>query len=332
MPNAVITGVAGQDGSYLTELLLSKGYDVVGISRRKSVNSGLQNLEPEVLANPRFRLLSGDIKDSTFIYRCVEEFKPDEWYNLAAQSNVGHSFVEPVETFETNALSVVVQLEAIRSISPHTRFYQAATSELWGGLSCPKSGYSEGMEFYPRSPYGVSKLSAYWSVVNHRDAYGLFACNGILHNHSSPRRGLDFATRKITNGLAEIALGMRNTLRMGDLSAFRDEGHSKDYVEAMHLMLQSDSPRDYVISTGEGATIEEMFRYVATLAGLRFEDVYEQDERFMRPSEVPFLLGNSSLAKKDLMWSPKYTWKELLEEMFESDIMRISNNRWKRED
>jgi GDPmannose 4,6-dehydratase len=327
MLTAIITGVAGQDGSYLSEHLLDKGYRVIGISRRKSVNNGLQNLQGGVLENKNFTLLNGDIKDSTFIYRCVEEYKPDEWYNLAAQSNVGHSFKEPVETFATNALAVVVQLEAIKSISPSTRFYQASTSELWGGLKCPKSGYKEGMEFYPRSPYGVSKLSAYWSVVNHRDAYGLFACNGILHNHSSPRRGVDFATRKITTGIAKIALGLENKLRMGDLSAFRDEGHSKDYVEAMHLMLQSDSPKDYVISTGSGATIEEMFRYVASLAGLKFEDIYEQDARFMRPSEVPFLLGNSSLAKKELAWEPKYNWKTLLEDMFEYDLMMLAKSR-----
>jgi len=326
MPIAVITGVAGQDGSYLSEYLLNKGYSVVGISRRKSVNDGLQNLTQSVLSNNNFTLLNGDIKDSTFIYRCIEEYRPNEWYNLAAQSNVGHSFKEPVETFSTNALAVVVQLEAIRSISPSTRFYQASTSELWGGLSCPEAGYSEGMEFYPRSPYGVSKLAAYWSVVNHRDAYGLFACNGILHNHSSPRRGADFATRKITMGVAKIALGIENKLKMGNLSAFRDEGHSKDYVEAMHLMLQSDKPNDYVISTGSGATIEEMFRYVASLAHLKFEDIYEQDARFMRPSEVPFLLGNSSLAKKELAWEPKYDWKSLLQEMFEHDLAILSEN------
>jgi GDPmannose 4,6-dehydratase len=330
MLTAVITGVAGQDGSYLAELLLDKGYKVVGISRRKSVNNGLQNLEHNVLGNDNFTLLNGDIKDSTFIYRCVEEYRPDEWYNLAAQSNVGHSFKEPVETFGTNALAVVIQLEAIRSLSPSTKFYQASTSELWGGLSCPKTGYSESMRFYPRSPYGVSKLSAYWSVVNHRDAYGLFACSGILHNHSSPRRGFDFATRKITRGVAEIVLGLKDKIKMGDLSAFRDEGHSKDYVEAMHLMLQNDSPKDYVISTGVGATIEDMFRHVASIAGLKFEDIYEADERFMRPSEVPFLLGDSSLAKSELGWSPKYTWKSLLEEMFESDLLVITNERWKK--
>jgi GDPmannose 4,6-dehydratase len=186
------------------------------------------------------------------------------------------------------------------------------------------------MRFYPRSPYGVSKLSAYWSVVNHRDAYGLFACSGILHNHSSPRRGFDFATRKITRGVAEIVLGLKDKIKMGDLSAFRDEGHSKDYVEAMHLMLQNDSPKDYVISTGVGATIEDMFRHVASIAGLKFEDIYEADERFMRPSEVPFLLGDSSLAKSELGWSPKYTWKSLLEEMFESDLLVITNERWKK--
>lgn len=323
MLTAVITGVAGQDGSYLAEFLLEKSYNVIGISRRKSVGGCTENLNG-VLENSRFTYLEGDITDPTFLYRVIHDYGPHEWYNLAAQSNVGHSFREPVYTFEVNAKSVLMQLEAIRQVSPYTRFYQASTSELWGGLRCPESGYEEGMGFHPRSPYGVAKLAAYWSVVNYREAYGIYGCNGILHNHSSPRRGLDFATRKITNGVAEVSSGKSDKLRMGNLSAFRDEGHSKDYVEAMYLMMQQESPDDFVIATGSGATIEDMFRYVCKLANLDFNDVYEVDQRFMRPSEVPYLLGNSSKARAVLGWEPKYTWKTLLEEMYESDLTRVA--------
>jgi GDPmannose 4,6-dehydratase len=323
---AVITGVAGQDGSYLAELLLDKGYNVVGISRRKSVNAGLDNLHERVLKNKRFNLLEGDITDHSFIVNIACKYKPQEWYNLAAQSNVGQSFKEPLYTFDINAKAVASQLDAIRMFNPSTKFYQASTSELWGGLECPPGGYTEDMGFHPRSPYGVAKLAAYWSVVNYREAYSLYACNGILHNHSSPRRGIDFATRKITDGVARVKLGLSKHIHMGNLSAFRDEGHSKDYVEAMWLMLQQEEPVDYVISTGDGATIEEMFKYVCSLAGLDFEKVYKVDERFMRPSEVPFLLGNSEKAKKELKWKPSYNWRSLLKEMYEKDLQLIASN------
>jgi GDPmannose 4,6-dehydratase len=321
----VITGVTGQDGSYLAELLLKFGYTVVGITRRKSVNSGLENLT-NVINDPRFTLIEGDILDPSFIVNVVTKYKPADWYNLAAQSNVGHSFKEPSLTFEVNANAVLIQLEAIRMFSPSTRYYQASTSELWGGLQCPKTGYNESMGFHPRSPYGVSKLASYWTVVNYREAYGLFACNGILHNHSSPRRGIDFATRKITHGVAKVKLGLADHVAMGDLSAFRDEGHSKDYVEAMWLMLTAEQPADYVISTGRGASIFQMFDFVCNLAGLRFEDVYRVDQRFMRPSEVPYLLGDSTLAKRELKWRPTYSWETLLEEMYLNDLKLLTSN------
>ena len=318
MLTAVVTGVAGQDGSYLAELLLSKNYKVVGISRRRSANREYSNIE-HLFEDENFKFIEGDICDGTLINRVLYDYRPEEWYNLAAQSNVGHSFKEPLSTFDINAKSVIMQLDSIKTISPYTRFYQASTSELWGGLTCPKGGYSEGMMFHPRSPYGVAKLAAYWAVVNYREAYKVYACNGILHNHSSPRRGLDFATRKITNGIARVKLGLQDKLRMGNLSAFRDEGHSKDFVRAMHLMLQQESPQDLVISTGRGATIEEMFRHVCAVANLSFEDVYEVDERYMRPSEVPFLLGDSSKARSALNWEPEYKWRDLLCEMYEND-------------
>ena len=319
MLKAVVTGVAGQDGSYLAEFLVNSGYHVYGVSRRKSVNRGLENLNG-VLGKDSFTLVEGDITDPTFIYRVVHDVRPHEWYNLAAQSNVGHSFKEPVYAFETNAKSVMIQLDCIKQLSPYTRFYQASTSELWGGLECPEGGYNESMGFHPRSPYGVAKLAAYWAVVNYREAYGMFACNGILHNHSSPRRGHDFATRKITRGVAAIKLGLMDKLKMGNLTAFRDEGHSKDYVRAMHLMLQQEVPDDFVIATGAGATIKEMLEYVCSLAGLDIKDVYEADERFMRPSDVPVLLGNPGKANNTLGWTPEYTWRQLLEEMYENDI------------
>lgn len=316
---AVITGVAGQDGSYLAEHLIDLGYQVVGISRRKSVEPGIHNLD-DIMNNSSFKYVEGDITDSTFISRILYKYKPHEWYNLAAMSHVGQSFKEPLSTFKTDAESVIMQLEMIRQISPYTRFYQASTSELFGGLKCPKEGYNESSTFHPRSPYAVAKMAAYWSVVNYREAYGIYACNGILFNHSSPRRGLDFATRKITRGAARTRYGLQKSIKMGNLSAFRDEGHSKDYVRAMHLMLQQDEAEEFVIATGAGATIEDMFRLVSKKAGFKFEELYELDERFLRPSEVPYLIGDPSKAREKLGWSPEYTWETLLLEMYENDV------------
>lgn len=323
MLTAVITGVAGQDGSYLSEYLLNLGYKVIGITRRISTTNNLDNLK-NIINNNNFKLVNGDITDSTFICRILHHYKPHEWYNLAAMSHVGQSFIEPSYSFKINAESVINQLELIRNISPYTRFYQASTSELFGSSLCPKSGFDENSEMRPMSPYAISKLAAYWSVKNYKQSYNLFACNGILHNHSSPRRGLDFATRKISHGVAKIKLGLEKKIKMGNLNAFRDEGHAKDYCKAMHLMLQQEEPEDYVISTGSGATIEEMLKYVCSIANLNFEDIYEQDQRFMRPSDVPYLLGNSEKAKKKLGWKPEYDWKKLLEEMYQNDLSCLS--------
>ena len=316
---AVITGVAGQDGSYLSELLLSKGYTVIGITRRKSTYLCIDNVL-HLLPNDNFKIIYGDILDPTLISRVLHDYQPHEWYNLAAMSNVGQSFCEPQLTFRVNSEAVINQLELIRQFSPSTRFYQASTSEMWGGIGCPNSGYTEDSPFHPRSPYGVSKVAAYWSVINYREAYDIFACNGMLFNHSSPRRGHDFATRKITSGVASVKLGLKSEVRMGNLEAFRDEGHSKDFVKAMWMMLQQDSPDDYLISTGTGATIKEMFEYVCSLAELNFSDIYREDSRFMRPSEVLFLRGDPSKASDKLGWSSNYDWKKLLEEMYLSDI------------
>ncbi|MFT7521473.1 MAG: GDPmannose 4,6-dehydratase, partial [Kiritimatiellia bacterium] len=323
MLKAVITGVAGQDGSYLAELLLDKGYQVYGVTRRKSVNAGEENLHV-VLHRDGFHAIYGDITDGTFITRLLHDIKPHEYYNLAALSHVGQSFKEPIATFTTNATAVILQLEAIRTFSPATRFYQASTSELFGLTPCPKTGFTEEDAFHPRSPYGVAKLAAYWAAVNAREAWGLHASNGILFNHSSPRRGLDFATRKITRGIAAIKLGHARTLKMGDLSSYRDEGLSGDYMEAAWRMLQQADPGDYVVGTGDGATIEQMFRHVCDLAGLKFSDVYELDERFLRPSEVPYLVANPTKASDVLGWRATHSWRDVLRSMYESDLSELS--------
>jgi GDPmannose 4,6-dehydratase len=322
MLKAVITGVAGQDGSYLAEFLLNKGYSVIGITRRHGTAEEYKNIKC-ALENDRFKLVEGDIADVTLISRIFHTYKPHEWYNLAAMSHVGQSFKEPLVTFEVDAKAVIGQLECMKRFSPYTRFYQASTSELFGGIDCPPQGYTEKSLFHPRSPYAIAKLAAYWAVRNYREAYSLYACNGILHNHSSPRRGYDFATRKITRGIAKVKLGMEPCLKMGNLSAFRDEGHSKDYCRAMWLMLQQDVADDFLIATGTGATIKEMLDYVCSLADLSAEDVYVPDERFMRPSDVPFLLGDPSRAVEALGWEPEYSWKALLREMYEEDLAEL---------
>jgi GDPmannose 4,6-dehydratase len=320
--SAVITGVAGQDGSYLAEYLLEKGYHVLGISRRKSVEPGISNIK-SIMQNQNFTFIEGDLSDATFISRILHQVKPHEFYNLGANSHVGLSFKEPIVTFKINAEAVIMHLELIRQISPYTRYYQASTSELFGGINMPIGGYTEYSKFHPRSPYATAKAAAFYAVQNYREAYDIFACNGILFNHSSPRRGLDFATRKITRGVAELKHGIIDKIKMGDLSAFRDEGHSKDYIVAMHLMLQHDKPDDYIISTNHGATIEQMLSFVLNLAGYSINDAYELDKKFMRPSDVPYLLGNNYKARSILKWSPKYDWKSTLTEMYEEDLKEV---------
>lgn len=316
---AVLTGAAGQDGSHMLELLLSKGYKVIGLARHHASVKEYTNIK-HLLVNKNFKLIEGDITDLTLISRILHDYKPHEFYNFAALSNVGQSFKEPVVTFEVNAKAVIGQLELIRQISPYTRYYNSATSELFGGISCPETGYTEESPFHPRSPYGVAKLAAYWATVNYREAYGLFACSGILHNHCGPRRGFEFATRKITRGVAKIKLGLETKLRMGNLEAFRDEGSSPDFCRAMWMMLQNDKPTDYLVATGAGATIREMLEHVCSIAELDINDVYEMDEQYMRPSEVPFLLGNPSKIKKELGWEASVSWKDLLSDMYENDL------------
>lgn len=328
MKTAIITGVAGQDGSYLSEYLLNKNYKVIGLTRKKNTERGLSNLKA-VLDNNNFTLVEGDLSDSVMISRLLIDYSPHEFYNLGAQSHVGNSFKNPMEAYRVNGQSVLMHLSNIKNLNLSTRYYQASTSEILGGINCPKEGYNEDFIPHPRSPYAVAKMTAHYTVKNFREAYGVYAVSGILFNHSSVRRGYDFATRKITKGIAAVKSGEQKTLKMGNLSAFRDEGCSKDYVEAMWMLLNQDyiagkDPEDYIVSTGSGATIEEMFKYVCSLADLRFEEVYELDKRFLRPSDVPYLLGDSSKIKKELGWTPSYNWKDLLKEMYHYDLSNAS--------
>lgn len=322
MSVAIISGIEGQDGSWLAEYLLDTGYQVIGIVRRKSSNSNISNNISSILSNPNLKISYGDITDSSYINEIVKWYRPDMYFNLAAMSHVGQSFSEPLSTFNVDATAVLIALDALKQHSIKTRFYQASTSELFGATPCPTTGFIESDRFHPRSPYGIAKLAAFHATVNYREAYNMFACNGILFNHSSTRRGFDFATRKITRGVANIVAGNQDKLLMGNMDAFRDEGHAKDYVKAMHMILSREEPEDFIVATGEGATIKEMLEYVCELAGLKYDDVYEQDDRFMRPSDVPYLLGNPSKINK-IGWTPEYNWKSLLKEMYENDLAEI---------
>lgn len=318
---ALITGICGQDASYLAEQLLERGDDVYGVYKRVSSGNNFSNIAA-IKDHPRLHLIEGDILDAGFMTALIKDVQPGEFYSLAAQSHVGLSFKIPAETIRLDAEAIAIQLDAIKNFSPKTRFYFAATSEMWGGLNCPKTGFDETSPFYPRSPYAAAKACAFYLTRNYREAYDLFACSGILMNHSSVRRGADFATRKITQGIAAVKLGLQKHVLMGDLSAFRDEGSAEDYTRAMQLILAQDRPEDFVVATGVGATIEEMFKHVCGLAELKFEDVYRQDERFMRPSEVRFLLGNSSKIRA-IGWKPKHDWRSLLTSMYEHDLATL---------
>jgi GDPmannose 4,6-dehydratase len=327
MKTAIITGVLGQDGSYLTEHLLDLGYRVVGISRRKSTDAlSLGHLE-HLKNEPDFVLELGDITDPLFMTEKILKHKPDEFYNLAAQSHVGHSFTNPLMTFESDAHAVVQVLSLLKQHSPETRFYQASTSELFGGLNCPENGYTEDSVFHPRSPYGVAKLAAHWATINFREAYGMYACAGILFNHESPRRGLDFVTRKITNAAANIKLGRQTHITLGNLDASRDWGHAKDYVKAMRLMLQRNTPEEFVIATGQTNSIKEVLEIAFGVAGLGdYEKYLQVDERFMRPSEVPVLKGNPAKAEVLLGWEKSYDFTNLITEMYNEDYFALLRN------
>ncbi len=314
MPKALITGVTGQDGSYLAEFLLEKGYEVVGMVRRSStINfSRIHHIQD------RIELVSGDLLDQGSLITILRQHQPDEVYNLAAQSFVPTSWEQPVFTGEVTALGVTRILEAIRAVDPGIRFYQASSSEMFGKVR--EVPQTEKTPFYPRSPYGVAKVYVHWITVNYRESYGLHATSGILFNHTSPRRGLEFVLRKITHGVAMIKLGLARELRLGNLDSCRDIGFAGDYVRAMWLMLQQPAPDDYVIATGETHSIREMCEQAFGYVGLDWQEYVVQDPCFMRPAEVDLLVGDASKAKKALGWEPTITFPELVRMMVESDL------------
>ncbi len=338
---ALITGITGQDGSYLTELLINKGYEVHGLIRRSSsLNTKriTHILDADLMNSTNVKLHYGDLTDSSNIIRIIKEIKPDEIYNLGAQSHVAVSFDSPEYTADTNALGTLRILEAVRilGLTNTTKIYQASTSELYGKIQ--EEQQSETTPFYPRSPYGVSKLFAYWITINYREAYGMYACNGILFNHESPRRGETFVTRKITKALTRIELSLQNILYIGNLDAYRDWGHARDYVEMQWRMLQEEQPEDYVIATGIQSSVREFINLCAqelNWGGILWQGkgskeigkrkdngqtVVKVDEKFYRPSEVETLLGDPEKAYKKLKWKPKETIKDLVSEMIQSDL------------
>jgi GDPmannose 4,6-dehydratase len=318
MKKALITGITGQDGSYLSELLLEKGYKVYGLKRRTSdLNYGnVEHLKDEI------EFIYADMTDLPSLITAVKKAQPDEVYNLAAQSFVQTSWEQPILTGEVDALGVTNILEAIRIVKPDTRFYQASTSELFGKVQ--EIPQKETTPFYPRSPYGVAKLYGHWITINYRESYNMYACSGILFNHESPRRGLEFVTRKVTNAVARIKLGLQNELRMGNLDSKRDWGFAGDYVKAMWLMLQQDKPDDFVIATGETHTIRELLEVAFGYVGLNYEDYVVIDPKFIRPAEVDILLGDPTKAKEKLGWKLEVNFKQLIEMMVEEDLRRIS--------
>ena len=316
MKTALITGVTGQDGSYLAEFLLKKDYEVYGIVRRSSSS----NFERIKHIQDDLKLLQGDLLDQNSLIEAIEGSCPDEVYNLGAQSFVPTSWNQPVLTGEFTALGVTRILEAIRLVNKKIRFYQASSSEMFGKVA--EVPQNEQTVFYPRSPYGVAKLYAHWITVNYRESYDLFCCSGILFNHESPRRGLEFVTKKVSNGVARIKMGLSNELRMGNLDAKRDWGFAGDFVEAMWLMIQQDEPEDYVISTDEAHSVKELVEVAFDYAGLNWKDYVVIDPKFVRPAEVDLLLGDSAKARNKLKWLPKVKFEELIRMMVDYDIER----------
>ncbi|MBV9719556.1 MAG: GDP-mannose 4,6-dehydratase [Candidatus Eremiobacteraeota bacterium] len=318
---ALITGITGQDGSYLAELLLEKGYRVVGMTRRTSteVHERIEHIVADL------EIVSGDLLDQSSITSIVNDVRPDEIYNLAAQSFVPASWSQPVLTGEFTALGVTRVLESIRHVDPTIRFYQASSSEMFG--NAVESPQTETTPFYPRSPYGVAKVYGHWITVNYRESYDLFACSGIGFNHESPRRGKEFVTRKVTDGVARIKLGLAKELRLGNLDAHRDWGFAGDYVRAMWMMLQQDRPEDYVIATGETHSVRDFVRIAFEVAGLgSYEPYVAIDPRFVRPAEVDKLIGDPGKAKAKLGWEPQISFDALVAMMVESDIERCARS------
>ncbi|MBF0483617.1 MAG: GDP-mannose 4,6-dehydratase [Candidatus Omnitrophica bacterium] len=321
---ALITGITGQDGSYLAELLLAKGYEVYGLIRRASSfnTARIDHLYQDPHEKGvKMRLIYGDLNDASSLNQTIKTMKPDEIYNLGAQSHVRVSFDIPEYTGEITALGTTRLLEAIRETGIKTKFYQASSSEMFGGTT--HKAQNEKTPFYPRSPYAAAKVYAYWMTVNYREAYKMFACNGILFNHESPRRGETFVTRKITIALARIKHGLQDALYLGNLDSKRDWGFAGDYVEAMWLMLQQDKPEDYVIATGETHSVKEFLQEAFEYAGLDWKKFVKIDPRYFRPTEVDFLLGDAAKAKKKLKWKPKVNFKTLVRMMVDADMEKV---------
>ena len=318
---ALIVGITGQDGSYLAELLLDKGYEVVGMTRRSST-SNLQRIQH---IKDRIECVYGDLLDELSMVSILRKYKPAEVYNLAAQSFVQTSFTQPVLTGKTTALGVIRLLDAIRTINGDIRFYQASSSEMFGKVR--EVPQTEKTPFYPRSPYGVAKVYGHWITVNYREAYGIHATSGILFNHESPRRGMEFVTRKVSHTVAQIKLGLAHELRLGNLEAQRDWGYAADYVDAMWRMLQQDNPDDYVICTGETHSVSELCRLAFEHVGLNWQDYVVSDEQYLRPAEVDLLVGDASKARSALGWTPKTTFADLVRLMVDSDLKLLKENR-----
>lgn len=318
MPRAVITGITGQDGSYLAEFLLAKGYEVVGIVRRTSHHSyeRIDHLVSQV------QIEAADLLDQHSLTTVIRDAQPDEVYNLAAQSFVPTSFSQPVLTGEFTALGVTRLLEAVRLACPSARFYQASSSEMFGKVR--ETPQNEDTPFYPRSPYGVAKLYGHWITVNYRESYGLYAVSGILFNHESPRRGIEFVTRKVTDGVARIKLGLATELRLGNLEAQRDWGYAGDYVDAMWRMLQQPDPTDYVIGTGVTHSVGDLVRAAFEHVGLEWQQYVVQDPKFYRPAEVDLLLADPSRARRDLGWAPQTSFERLVQMMVDADLERLA--------
>ena len=319
--SALITGITGQDGAYLAQLLLDKGYRVYGLTPRRSTSDvNLARLE-WLGITADIALLDGDLGDLSSLLRAVAVSQPDEVYNLGAQSFVKTSWDQPLLTGQVTGLGAVNLLEALRIAKPEARFYQASTSEMYGLIQEPMQ--SESTPFYPRSPYAVAKLYAHWMTVNYRESFGLFACSGILFNHESPLRGLEFVTRKVTDGVARIKLGLTSELRLGNSDATRDCGHARDYVRAMWLMLQQDSAEDFVIATGRTTSVRDMCRIAFDLAGLDMDRHLVIDPAFFRPAEVEVLLGNPAKARARLGWEATISLEAMIGEMYEADLQRL---------
>ena len=325
MARALITGITGQDGAYLAELLLQKGYEVFGVVRRTSTGGVHDGRLRWLGVRDDVRLMDGDLTDLSSLLRLVGEVKPDEVYNLGAQSFVGTSWHQPLLTAEVTAVGVTNVLEALRILHPHARFYQASSSEMYGMIQQPMQ--TESTPFYPRSPYAAAKLYGHWITVNYRESYGMHASSGILFNHESPLRGLEFVTRKVTDGVARIKLGFAHELRLGNIEAKRDWGHARDYVRAMWLMLQQEQADDYVVATGRTTTVRRMCEIAFEHVGVPLDDHLVIDPALFRPAEVDVLLGDASKARRVLGWDTKITLEDMIVEMVEADLARLKTGR-----